>query len=183
MAIATRKQKRTPEAVTYSFEDETSEPTIQSFMGLSLPQSRHLVWENWVEQWGQTPWVWKVSNGWPHFPHFQYSPIGGAVLQVGQAKPSRRGSLARRKRARACCRPLQQFISMKTAIAPNQSVLAPEREADESGDSDQAKDRGDHQTAGTSHHKPEQGAKDLAAIERIDGKDVEDQQAQVDVEH
>jgi hypothetical protein len=54
--------------------------------------------------------------------------------------------------------------------------LCPDGETDESCHSDQAQDRGDHQTATASEHKPEQRAKDLTAIQWIDGKNVENQQ-------
>src|SRR6202051_1455812 len=49
-----------------------------------------------------------------------------------------------------------------------QDVSAPEGKTDESGDSDQANDRGDHQAARAAQHKPDQGAEYLAAIQRVD---------------
>jgi len=55
-----------------------------------------------------------------HFPHFHRSPIGGDALQAGQATPCRRGNLAKRKSCCACLNPLQQFISMKAAMAAYQ---------------------------------------------------------------
>ena len=133
---------------------------------------------NWAPQTGQTPGCWKISKGCPHWAHFQASPTGGAALQTGQAKPSRRGNLSRRNNARACCSPLQQFMSMKTAMAPDPEGLSPEGKSDERGHTHEAEDGRDHQAAGASQHKPEQRAKNLAAIERIDGQDVEDQQDQ-----
>src|SRR5580700_9082721 len=55
------------------------------------------------------------------------------------------------------------------------------RQNDEPGHADEAEDGGDHETAGASEHKPKQRTQNLAAIERIDRQDVEDQQAEVDV--
>src|ERR1039457_4766008 len=58
--------------------------------------------------------------------------------------------------------------------------MDPYRQTDKSGDTNEAEDRSYHQAARTSQHKPEQGAKNLAAIKRIDGQYVENQQNQVD---
>src|ERR1700721_2499801 len=93
---------------------------FHSLMECSVPQSRHFVRAKRIAQGGQTPPVWKMSNACPHFAQVQNSPSGGAVLHAGQANPSRRGSFAKRNSARACCSPPQQFISMKTAMAPYQ---------------------------------------------------------------
>ncbi len=84
------------------------------------PQSRHLVPSYRVAQCGQTAPVWKLSKAFPHFPHFQYSPIGGLDWHDGQAYSNLRGNFAKRNKARACCNPPQQFMSKKTAIAPSQ---------------------------------------------------------------
>src|SRR5580698_739596 len=59
--------------------------------------------------------------------------------------------------------------------------LSPHRQNDEPDYADETDHRRYHQAAGASEDEPEQGAEDLAAIERVDGKDVEDQQADVDV--
>ena len=61
---------------------------------------------------------------------------------------------------------------------PNQ-VERIQNETNEGGNADEAEDGGDHETARASEDKPEQGAKDLAAIERINGKDVKDQERDV----
>jgi hypothetical protein len=87
-----------------------SECDAHSSMECNLPQSMQRVPEKRFEQLGQAARVWKVSKGWLHPLQTQYAPIAGAVLQVGHAKPSRRGSLASFNNARACCSPLQQFI-------------------------------------------------------------------------
>jgi hypothetical protein len=44
--------------------------------------------------------------------HFQYVPTGGAVLQVGQVNPARRGILAMLNSVWAFLNPAQQFIAM-----------------------------------------------------------------------
>jgi hypothetical protein len=59
-------------------------------------------------------------------------------------------------------------------------VLSPDSETDEAGDPYQAEYCGYHQAASAAQHKPEQGAENLAAIQRIDGKDIENQQPLVD---
>jgi hypothetical protein len=99
----------------------TAAGTTHSLRGCTPPQSKHCVPGNWAVQYGHTAWLWNVSNGWPHCPHFQSAPIGGAVLHLGQANPSRRGNFSNRHKARACRSPLQQFMSMKTARTPNQT--------------------------------------------------------------
>src|ERR1700680_1886567 len=103
----------------YSFGD-TRVGTIHSFMGCTPAQSKHLVTSNRVAQCGQAACVWNVSNGWPHREHFQKSPMGGAVLHLGQANHSRRGNFAKRDNACAWRRPLQQFERMKTERMPSQ---------------------------------------------------------------
>ena len=65
-----------------------------------------------------------MSNGWRHLPQRQMAPSGGAVLQTGQAKPSRRGALAIFNIARACIKPLQQFMRMNAAMMPIQMDCA-----------------------------------------------------------
>ncbi len=50
----------------------------------------------------------------------------------------------------------------------------------ESSHTNEAEDSGDHQTAGASEDKPEQGPEDLSAIERVNRQDVEDEKADVD---
>src|ERR1700730_505713 len=90
-------------------------------MAFSPPQSRHLVTANWFAQCGQTAFVSNVSNGWPQREHFQKSPTGGAVLHLGQANHSRRGSFARCDNACAWRRPLQQFIRMNTERTTSQA--------------------------------------------------------------
>ena len=57
--------------------------------------------------------------------------------------------------------------------------LKPQGEEDKAGHAEEADDRGRHQAAGASHDKPEQGPKNLAAIQRIDWEHVENQQAQI----
>src|SRR5271165_4781485 len=89
--------------------------------GFCCPHSRHRVWANCIPQCGHFAQFSNVSKACPHCPHFQYSPTGGAALQLGHANPSRRGSLAMRNSARACCKPPQQFISINTARAPYQT--------------------------------------------------------------
>ena len=54
-------------------------------------------------------------------------------------------------------------------------VLPPQGETDEADDSDQAEDRGHHQAASATERKPEQRAKDLAAVEGINGQNIKDQ--------
>jgi hypothetical protein len=58
--------------------------------------------------------------------------------------------------------------------------MDPKGEGEESGDADEADDGGSHQAAGAAQWKPKQGTENLAAIERIDGEHIEDQQAGVD---
>src|ERR1039458_7157773 len=89
-------------------------------MGCHLPQSPHIVLGCCAPQCGQTPRVRKVSKGCPHVPPLHFSPSSGAVRQLGQANPLRRGNLASFSSTCACRSPPQQFISMKTAIAPIQ---------------------------------------------------------------
>ncbi len=151
-------------------------------MELSLPQSRHFVWAYCVEQWGQTPWVWNMSKGCPHFPHCPVFAHRRRRLACRTGK-----TIA----ARQLCQAQQGPRVLQAAPAVHQhegrdsSVpdgLRPDGETDESCHSDQAEDRGHHQAASSSEHKPEQGAKNLAAIQGIDGKDVEHQQAHVNPE-
>jgi len=94
---------------------------VHSFIGCARPQSKQPVVANWVEQCGQTAWDWNVSKDFWHFEQRQNSPSGGDVLQDGQKNPPWRGNFARRSKARACCIPLQQFITMKTERTPNQA--------------------------------------------------------------
>jgi hypothetical protein len=55
----------------------------------------------------------------------------------------------------------------------------PDGEGDNPGHAHKAKDRGHHQAAGSSEYKPEQRAKNLAAIQGINWQDIEDQQVLV----
>src|SRR5882757_10347891 len=59
--------------------------------------------------------------------------------------------------------------------------LHPESKHDEPSGADQAKGGHYHEAAGPSDYKPEKGSKNLAAVERIDGEHVENQQAEIDV--
>ena len=63
----------------------------------------------------------KCVERFSHFPHRQMAPMGGAVLQDGQAKPSRRGILAMHPSARACIKPPQQFNRMNADMMPSQT--------------------------------------------------------------
>lgn len=58
-----------------------------------------------------------------------------------------------------------------------------ECERDKSGDAEQAQDRCRHQAAGAAQDKPKQGTENLAAIQRIDRKDIEDEETRVDVQN
>src|SRR5580698_1273376 len=93
-------------------------------MGCIAPHSEQRVTSNREPQLGHAPPVANVSNGVPHRAHFYNSPTGGGVLQAGQANPSRRGNFARLDNARACWKPLQQFIRTKTEIAPSHKSCA-----------------------------------------------------------
>jgi hypothetical protein len=66
---------------------------------------------------------------------------------------------------------------------PEPAGSAPEGETDKGDTADKAEDGRYHQTAGAPEHKPEQGPKDLAAIQRINGKNVEAEQAHVNPPH
>jgi hypothetical protein len=57
--------------------------------------------------------------------------------------------------------------------------LGPEGETDEASDTNESEDRGNHEAAGASERIPEKRAKDLAPVERINGKDVEDEEHDV----
>ena len=57
--------------------------------------------------------------------------------------------------------------------------LFKECEHDEPGDSEEAQKRSDQQAARAAERKPEQGAKNLAAVEGVDGENVENQQNDV----
>jgi hypothetical protein len=59
--------------------------------------------------------------------------------------------------------------------------MHPESETDEADDADETEDRAYHQAPGAPQDKPEQGPKDLATIEGIDGENVEKQQADIDI--
>jgi len=56
------------------------------------------------------------------------------------------------------------------------------REPDECGDAKESEDSRDQQAASAAHHKPQQGTKNLAAIERIDRENVEHEQSDIDKE-
>ena len=59
-------------------------------------------------------------------------------------------------------------------------ILQQERNPDQAGDPREANDGGHQQTARPPHNKPEEGPENLAAIERIDGEHVKNQQYAVD---
>ena len=144
-----------------------------------VPQSRHCVTLNCAPQCGQTPCVRNMSNACPHLPQRQSAPSGGAVLQDGQAKPSRRGILAILASARACFRPPQQFIRMNAAMMPNQmrSGAKNRRSKINAGHADETDDAGRQQAVRAAKRKPQQRTQNLSAVERIDRHQVEDQQA------
>jgi len=52
----------------------------------------------------------------------------------------------------------------------------PDGKADETGDANQAEDRGHLQAACPAQHEPQERPKNLATIQGIDGQDVENQQ-------
>jgi hypothetical protein len=58
--------------------------------------------------------------------------------------------------------------------------MRPEREPNEGGHAHKTKNRRYHQTSSPPHHEPEQGAKDLTAVQGIDGKHIENQQHHID---
>lgn len=64
----------------------------------------------------------------------------------------------------------------------NPSGLLRDGEGEESYDADEADDGGSQQAAGTAEEEPEQGTENLATIEGIDGKHVEDKKADIDPE-
>ena len=98
-----------------------TDSTTHSFIGNDFPQFPHIVVGYRAPQCGQTPSVWNVSNGCSHCAHFHKVPSGGAVRQLGQANPCRRGIFALRRSICACFSPPQQFSNMKTAISPVQT--------------------------------------------------------------
>jgi hypothetical protein len=55
------------------------------------------------------------------------------------------------------------------------------RQDEKAGYTEKSEDGGDHQAAGASQDEPEQGAQNLAAVQRVDRQDVEDQQTDVDI--
>lgn len=57
------------------------------------------------------------------------------------------------------------------------------REHDESGDAEKSDDSSGHEAAGASEDEPQQRTEDLAAVERVDGKDIEKEKAAVDPEY
>ena len=59
---------------------------------------------------------------------------------------------------------------------------SPEGEADESCNSNEPENRSDHQAMGPSNDEPQQGTKNLTAVERIDGKNIEDEKPDIDPE-
>jgi len=59
--------------------------------------------------------------------------------------------------------------------------MSPKRESDEPRTADEPDNRGHHEAAGASEHKPEQGTKDLAAVQGVDRQHVENEQAKIDV--
>jgi hypothetical protein len=91
--------------------------------------------------------------------------------------------------ARKLCELRQSLRLFQAAPATHQheesdrtqpDILPPQRQTDETNDAYQSDDCSDHQTASAPKHKPEQGAEDLAAVEGINGQDIENQQAEVD---
>jgi hypothetical protein len=60
--------------------------------------------------------------------------------------------------------------------------MYPEGETDEPGHPQEAENGGHHQAAGASYYKPQQRPKNLAAIQRIDGQHVENEQDHVNHE-
>ena len=61
--------------------------------------------------------------------------------------------------------------------------LLPQCQQDKTGDPNKAENRSDQQAARSSERKPEQRAQDLTAIERIDGQNVEDKEAKINLEN
>jgi hypothetical protein len=54
--------------------------------------------------------------------------------------------------------------------------MPPQSKSDESGHAHKTEQGGDHQASRPSYDKPKQRAENLAAVQRIDGQHVEDQQ-------
>src|ERR1019366_8403635 len=68
----------------------------------------------------------------------------------------------------------------KNGDCPGPYGMRPEGKTDEPGHAQETEDGGYHQASGTSQHKPQKRAKYLAAIQWIDGQDIENQQDYVD---
>ncbi len=149
-------------------------------MGDTAPHSRQAVTGNWAAQYGQTAPDWKVSKGRPHWRHFQSSPAGGGVLHLGQANPSRRGNLAKRDKASAWRSPPQQFNNMKAARTANQMECAHKARTMNPATPMKPRIVATIRLRARPRRKPEQGAKNLAAIQGIDGQNVENQQENID---
>jgi hypothetical protein len=60
------------------------------------------------------------------------------------------------------------------------NALGSDGQHEQTRNSDQSNYGSDHQAAGAAYPKPEQGAKNLAAIKRINGQQIENQQTTVD---
>ena len=76
------------------------EPTAHSLIGADLRQSTQVVCALRAPHCGHTAPVAKVSYTCWHCWQRQYSPTSGAVRQLGQAKPGRRGALLRHRGGR-----------------------------------------------------------------------------------
>lgn len=76
-----------------------SAAAAHSLIALADPHSKQDVLAKRVPQCGHAAPAPKVSNAFWQLLQTQYSPTGGAALQDGHTKPSRRGALARRDSA------------------------------------------------------------------------------------
>ena len=102
----------------------------------------------------------------------------------------RAGPLSEQAARQLCL--LQQFARLlKSAPAAEQQINRDEAEpvitvlggeGDEAEDAHDSKHRGHHQAARFAQHEPQQGAQDLAAVEGIDGQDVEYEQTDIDLQ-
>jgi hypothetical protein len=75
--------------------------------------------------------------------------------------------------------PLMFWTSSLNGDRPEPDGTHPQGEDEEPNNAHKAQDRGHHQAAGASKHKPQQRAKNLPTVQRIDRKHVEDQQRYV----
>lgn len=117
----------------------------------------------------------------------------GSALGANPVLTDRRRSLARGAGETDAARGLGQakqsprVIEAVPAIQENEDGenaepdgLLPQGESKETNHANKSEHRGHKKAAGAANDKPEKGAENLAAIERIDGKHVENEQADVD---